>query len=1055
MESNLCLRTAGRFVAGAVLIPFLGCGVDEDTRDPFREIVDISRDEAALAEYLQPVPPKEPQEALESFEAVDGFRMEMVAHEPLVNDPVAAAFDENGRLYVAEMRDYPYQPGPGEKPIGVVRLLEDTDGDGTLDQSHIFADELLWTTGVTVWKGGVFVTAPPDIWYLKDTDGDAKADIRKKVYSGFGHQNEQQMMNSIIMGVDHWIYGIASGNAGEIRSLENPDSPPVSLGARDFRFDPVSGRFETTTQTFQFGHAFDEWFNRFVCNQGMPGRHVVLPARYLERNPYLFVNLHRWLGPGANQVKPLVQGQTRLYKISPVEGWRTIRQARRIFAGSSSRSAGVGHDYLTAGSGVTMYTGHAYPEKYRGSYFMGANTGNLIHRRVLIDDGVTFRSERGEAEGSEFVRTADNWFRPVNAVNAPDGTVYFLDMSRELIEATHVPGRVMKHLDFTNGRDRGRIYRLAPPGFVSPPPPRLGEATIEELVAHLEHEGGWWRATAHRLIREREDRSAAPLLRRLLRESSRPLARMHALWSLEGIGSLRDRDLLRGLGDPEAGVRVHAVRLAESRLNRSRALFRKVSDLAQDPEIRVRFQVALSLGEVRGQRALPALVRIAREDTGDFWVRNAVLSSCAEFGHQLFARLANEETFLAQPESVQWLSRLARAVGARERARELRRVLGVMAANPVLAARPSARQEIILGMAEGLAYSGGSLLGLRRLPASAASMIKSHMERAGKIAADDSASLENRLESIRLLHHDRLARVKPVLASLVDPQQPQDLQIAAIDALAGFESSEIPGLLLADWTAHSPRTRSKILETLFARQEWTSALLEAVSEELIAANQIDAKRRDLLVNHDDESIRERAARLLGSEELGSRKDVLAAFQASLSLTGDHKRGEAVYRRECLKCHRLSSREHPIGPNLIRGSDKDPESLLVNILDPNRFVEPQYLQYVATDLKGGLYTGLLRDETATSVTLVEGDDLRNTLLRENIKEIRATTNSLMPEGLEENINHQEMADVISFILKYQYEVGTESAGIGYGEEVYEEMMLHPSLRPENQDPQKGN
>ena len=137
--------------------------------------------------------------------------------------------------------------------------------------------------------------------------------------------------------------------------------------------------------------------------------------------------------------------------------------------------------------------------------------------------------------------------------------------------------------------------------------------------------------------------------------------------------------------------------------------------------------------------------------------------------------------------------------------------------------------------------------------------------------------------------------------------------------------------------------------------------------------------------------------------------MLAEFQASLSLSGDHKRGEAVYRRECLKCHRLSSREHPIGPNLIRGSEKDPESLLVNILDPNRFVETQYLQYVATDLKGGLYTGLLMDETATSVTLVEGDDLRNTLLRENIREIRATTNSLMPEGLEETINHQEMAD----------------------------------------------
>ncbi len=189
------------------LLPSLACGLEpeEESKDRFREIVDISRDEKALAEYLKPVPPKTPEAALKSFETADGFTMQLVAHEPLVYDPVAAAFDENGRLYVAEMRDYPYQPGPGEKPIGVVRLLEDTDGDGRFDRSHDFAEELLWPTGVAVWKGGVFVTAPPHIWYLKDTDGDNKADIRTKLYTGFGHQNEQQMMNNIIWGVDHKI----------------------------------------------------------------------------------------------------------------------------------------------------------------------------------------------------------------------------------------------------------------------------------------------------------------------------------------------------------------------------------------------------------------------------------------------------------------------------------------------------------------------------------------------------------------------------------------------------------------------------------------------------------------------------------------------------------------------------------------------------------------------------------------------------------------------------------------------------------------------------------
>ena len=169
------------------------------------------------------------------------------------------------------------------------------------------------------------------------------------------------------------------------------------------------------------------------------------------------------------------------------------------------------------------------------------------------------------------------------------------------------------------------------------------------------------------------------------------------------------------------------------------------------------------------------------------------------------------------------------------------------------------------------------------------------------------------------------------------------------------------------------------------------------------------------------------------------------YQATLSLKGHKERGEEVYARECIKCHRLSSREHPIGPNLIRGSEKDPESLLTDILDPNQFVEPQYLSYVVTDQRGGLYTGILTEETSTSITLVEGQDLQNTLQRKDIKEIRATGNSLMPEGLEKNISHQEMADLISFIIAYQYEVGTESAGLAPGEEVYEEMELHPSLR----------
>jgi putative membrane-bound dehydrogenase-like protein len=1045
LRSSLALRQ--RILPLLVLLPSLACGVapEEDAQDPFRKIVDISRDEKALAEYLKPIPPKEPEEALKSFQTEDGFTMELVAHEPLVYDPVAAAFDENGRLYVAEMRDYPYQPGPGEKPIGVVRLLEDTDGDGRFDKSHDFAEELLWPTGVAVWKGGVFVTAPPDIWYLKDTDGDHKADVRKKMFTGFGHQNEQQMMNNIIWGVDHKIYGIASGNGGSVRRADRPDAEPVSLLSRDFRFDPMSGEFETTTQTFQFGHCFDDWYNRFVCNQGMPGRHVVLPARYLERNPHLFLDLHKWLASGYRQVNPLAEGQTRVYKISPVERWRTIREARRIFAGSSGNSAGVGHHYLTAGSGMQIYRGHAYPEKYRGSFVIGANTANLIHRRVLVPEGVTFTSRRGEKEDTEFVRSTDNWFRPVNSLNAPDGTFYVLDMSRELIEATHVPGRVMKHLDFTHGRDRGRIYRLAPPNFKSPPPPRLGEADTKELVSTLEHPGGWWRDTAHRLIYERQDPVAVPLLRRLFRESANPLARMHALWSLKGMGALQDSDLTRGLDDSSSGVRTHAVRLAESRVGRSPRLFQKVMALTGDEDPGVRLRVALALGESKDRGALPGLARIAQNDVGDFWIRNAVLSSCAEFGDRLFETLTKQKSFLDDPASAEWLSQLAQAIGARNVSSEIGRVMLATASRDALADNPETQRDIVAGLAQGLLLVGKSLTSLKTLPPEAARMIENLMERSRRVASDAGSPEDQRLETIRFLSHGTLERAKEALTPLIEPKQPQAVQVAAIDALTNFDDSEIASILLGAWPSHSPQARSKVLESLMSRQPWTRALLKAVEEEHVTASQIDLKRRDLMMNHDDEAIREQAVRLFGSQAPGPRQAVLDDYQAALTLKGHKERGEEVYDRECIKCHRLSSREHQIGPNLIRGSEKDPESLLKNILDPNRFVEPQYLSYVVTDQRGGLYTGILSEETSTSITLVEGQDLSNTLQRKDIKEIRATGNSLMPEGLEESISKQEMADLISFILAYQYEVGTESAGLAPGEEVYEEMELHPSLR----------
>ncbi len=233
----------------------------------------------SLDEFLKPVPAKSPEEALQSFETHPGFHMELVANEPEVVDPVAACFDESGGMYVCEMIDYPYRPKEGQAPLGRVRYLQDTDGDGRYETSTVFAEAIVWPTGAACWKGGVYVAAAPDIWYLKDTTGDHVADVREKVFTGFGDRNQQGGVNNLNWHVDHAIYGSASTNGGEIRPADNKDTPPIVLSGRDFRFDPVTRKFETVSGRKQFGNAFDDWFNRFLCDESEPGAHVVLPER--------------------------------------------------------------------------------------------------------------------------------------------------------------------------------------------------------------------------------------------------------------------------------------------------------------------------------------------------------------------------------------------------------------------------------------------------------------------------------------------------------------------------------------------------------------------------------------------------------------------------------------------------------------------------------------------------------------------------------------------------------------------------------------------------------
>ncbi|HZN34620.1 MAG TPA: PVC-type heme-binding CxxCH protein, partial [Pirellulaceae bacterium] len=361
---------------------------------PFLPLLLASLTATALAADGFPrVPPTPPEKAEATFETLHGFRMELIAAEPLVASPVDLAYDEDGRAYVVEMRDYPYPEEKNAVPTdfpGTVRLLEDADRDGKYDKATIFADQLAWPTSVCCYKGGVFVAAAPDIWYFKDTDGDGKADVRRKVFTGFSRYNVQAIMNSLRWGLDNKIYGSASGNGGNIRHAERPDDPLIQLTRRDFRFDPVTEKIEAISGGERFGATFDDWGNRFLCNIRNPVQHVVLPLHYLARNPNLVV-------PSAIHDCAESGDQLRVYRLSPPEAWREFRAQRwALEQANMPRSETIGAGFWTSSSGVCVYRGAAYPEPFRGNVFIGEVAGNLIHRQILERDGVTFKSRRAD-----------------------------------------------------------------------------------------------------------------------------------------------------------------------------------------------------------------------------------------------------------------------------------------------------------------------------------------------------------------------------------------------------------------------------------------------------------------------------------------------------------------------------------------------------------------------------------------------------------------------------------------------------------------------------------
>jgi putative membrane-bound dehydrogenase-like protein len=937
--------------------------------------------------------PLSPEDEQKTFQLADKrLSIDLVAAEPQVDSPVAICWDGDARMYVAEMIDYPAGP-----PAGRISLLEDRDNDGRYEHATVFAKGLPFPNGVLAARGGLLVTAAPDLLFLEDTDGDGVADKRTVLFTGFAEGNQQLRANGLTWGLDGWIYGANGRSNGAITRPGEPAEKAVSINGRDFRFTPDGKRFEATTGQSQFGQSSDDWGNRFISWNTIPVRHALLQQAFVDRSPRLAMFAVREIAD------PSDTGQ--VFPVSPRP--KTFNREPT--------------DFYNALAGMTYYRGDALGRDYAGSVFAGESLTNLVHRRALMPEGATFVSRRGEHD-REFLASTDNWFHPVYMTTGPDGSLYVVDFYRRWVEhPAFVAESLRDGVDWRQGAGHGRIWKVSHRENTWPPrpQPKLNGAPSAELVKQLESTNGWRRDTAHRLLVERNDASVLPALRTLLAESKTPQAKVHVLGILKSLKLLDDGLLIRALEDGDEHVRQFAVRLAAPRMEKSPSLRTELLGMVDFPSPLLRFHLAVALANIEGPDKIAALTKLADLETRDQTIGLAIIGSLGKSAGGFLTQLVKEQPNWRKKPSVDQMRILreaAAAVAASKDDQQLSACFQLIAPKQAETVGPG-DLAMLAGFAQGIADRGYSLKALLADPPEG---LKPHipavnllLAAARTLAAREDAALEHRLVAVDVLGTIDAAS-GPALLALIGPEQAQPLQSAAAAALADTDA-ETAEKMFARWNELTIATRRALVAAALRSPKSTAALVTAIEGEQVLPRELDPAVRDALLAVRDPALEPRIKQLLESQAAGRNRDeVVARFTAALEKTGDRAHGAALFEKHCLVCHTVQTRGNRVGPDLSGVGARPKETILVDVFDPSRQVTPEFVAYTLLTREGQVMSGVLVSETPTSITLRRAEGAQDFVRRDQIEELRSTGKSLMPEGLEENLSEADVADLLAFL-----------------------------------------
>lgn len=974
--------------------------------------------------------PVSPDKAISTFALEPGFKIELVAAEPLIADPVAMEIDENGNMYVVENHGYPLDKTKSSR----VKLLRDTDGDGRMDTSTIFADTLLMPTGVMRWKNGIIVTDAPDVLYMEDTNEDGKADIIKRMLTGFALSNPQHNVNSPLYGLDNWIYIAHERTVGsevykeefgdkgsEIYFPERQDGVrlPQNANGRNVRMRPDTYELEILASTTQYGHSFDPWGNHFLVNNSNHLMHSVLAAEYLNRNPGLLVARSTSFPPDHGNAA----------EVFPI----TKTPDRQLLT-----DVGV----MTSACGLTVYTGGAFPEKFNANTtFVAEPVSNIVHVDRLKPQGSTFVASRVEGE-KEFLASTDMWFRPVNLYIGPDGALYVVDYYREIIEHPEwLSDEVINSGKLYNGHDMGRIFRISaadaePASWTTEL--ALGDASNIELVDKLGDPNLWWRRTAQRMLVDRKPAMVVPALKAMAERHASAEARLHALWTLEGMGALESAQIADALRDAEPGVRVNAIKLAEMHLEESPALTESLMRLGEDEDAKVRFQLLCTLGFIDTPAAASLRDALLFRDIRDEFVQVAALSASSS-QHDKLLQAVLKRYQADEPAYGTLVTTLTAMISARDGSRYGYTLLEE-ATTPVAEENITWQVPVMKGLARGMssrkqelslaeqerliqaffehpsfAMRQASLEVLRSADVRKDNRMDIHMARARKIASDKQEGERQRALAINFLALRNPVDDTALLKTLVLEADAMPVRLASIRSMNAIPDETITEFTLEYWQKLDPALQDAALNAFMEKDFRMRILVEALESGKIDPASIGWQRSIRLMTQRDIEYRNRARAFFSAGE--GRKRLIEEYGVALDMKGDVSRGLEVYRQNCAICHQVKGKDGiPFGPDLGTIQSWPASGIMANIIDPNQSIAHGFDLWNVALKNGESIQGVITSETPSSLTLRNAEGQVNTISREEIASQKAMNMSAMPVGLEKKISHQQMADLLAFLKK---------------------------------------